>query len=212
MEVVVMTDRYNSFIELARHEREGEDYEVTVIQRPGRIAILALHGGGIEPGTSEVALALAGGRYSLYLFEGLKITGAENLHITSTRFDEPRGLALVKSADWVLSLHGCTGEQSLVYLGGRDSEHIALAIALLEDAGFAASSQNHRFKAADPANLCNRGRSGKGLQLELTRGLRHTFFQELDRRAGRKHTTRYFSQFLIALQQIVSKIDVEISL
>jgi phage replication-related protein YjqB (UPF0714/DUF867 family) len=207
-----MPDRYQSYAELAMHERDGEDYEITVNPRNSPIAILAIHGGGIEPGTSEVAHALAGERYSLYLFEGLKVSGSENLHVTSTRFDEPRGLALVGSAEWVLSLHGCMGEQPHVYLGGRDSEHLSLAKRYLEDAGFNASTHNHRFRAADPANLCNRGRSGKGLQLELTKGLRHTFFQDLDRRAGRQRPTGYFSEFLFALQQILSKIEVEISL
>jgi phage replication-related protein YjqB (UPF0714/DUF867 family) len=207
-----MPDRYHSYADLAVHERDGEDYVVTVAPRPSPIAILALHGGGIEPGTSEVARALASERYSLYMFEGLKVSGGENLHITSTRFDEPRGLALVRSAEWALSIHGCMGEQPHVYLGGRDIEHLSLAKTYLEIAGFNASTQNHRFRAADPANLCNRGRSGKGLQLELSKGLRHTFFQDLDRRAGRQHPTRYFSEFLVALQQILSKIEIEISL
>jgi phage replication-related protein YjqB (UPF0714/DUF867 family) len=206
-----MLDRYKSYIELAQHEIEGEDYQIITQLRPSPIAILAPHGGGIEPGTSEIAQALAGDCFSLYLFEGLKASGGEDLHLTSTRFDEPHGLALVKSAHWALSLHGCMGLSPIVYLGGRDREHIPMVKAFLKDGGFDASAQNHRFSASNPFNLCNRGRSGKGLQLELTKGLRSTFFQDLDRRSGRQHPTQYFSTFLIALQQIVSKIEIEIN-
>jgi phage replication-related protein YjqB (UPF0714/DUF867 family) len=211
-EALDMLDRYHSYAELALREIDGKDYEVTAVQRSSPIAILALHAGGIEPGTSEIARALAGDRYSLYMFEGLKGSGGEYLHITSTHFDEPRALALVKSAEWGLSLHGCMGEQPMVYLGGRDTEHIPMAITLLKEAGFDASSHNHRFSAANPANLCNRGRSGMGLQLELTKGLRRSFFQDLDRRAGRQHQTEQFNKFLIAIQQIVSKIEIEMIL
>ena len=203
-----MLDRYNSYRELTQYEREGEDYQVIAVPRSNPIAILALHGGSIELGTSEIARALAGERYSLYLFEVLKISGGEDLHITSTRFDEPRGLALVRSAQWALSLHGCTGERPLVYLGGLDRDHIHMARFLLKEAGFEASAQDHRFSASDPANLCNQGRSRKGLQLELTRGLRLTFFKDLEHRSGRQQTTQNFSAFLVALQQIVSKIEI----
>jgi phage replication-related protein YjqB (UPF0714/DUF867 family) len=206
-----MLDRYKSYIELAQHEIEGKDYQIITRLRPSPIAILAPHGGGIEPGTSEIAHTLAGDRFSLYLFEGLKASGSEDLHLTSTRFDEPHALALVGTAHWALSLHGCMGLSRKVYLGGRDREHIPMVKAFLKDAGFDASEQNQRFSASSPFNLCNRGRSGKGLQLELTKGLRSTFFHELDRRSGRQHPTQYFSTFLIALQQIVSKIEIEIN-
>jgi phage replication-related protein YjqB (UPF0714/DUF867 family) len=53
------------------------------------VAVIAPHGGGIEPGTSELATAIAGDDFSLYLFEGLKSAGNGELHITSTNFDEP---------------------------------------------------------------------------------------------------------------------------
>jgi phage replication-related protein YjqB (UPF0714/DUF867 family) len=206
-----MFDRYNSYHELAQHEKEGEDYQVVSILRPSPVAILALHGGGIEPGTSEIACALAGERYSLYLFDVLKGSGAEDLHLTSTHFDEPRGQGLVQSVQWALSIHGCIGDQPMVYLGGLDRKHTPLARRLLDEAGFEASAKNHRFSASDPGNLCNQGRSGKGMQLELTKGLRLTFFKNLETRFGRQQTTRSFSLFVIALQQIVSTIEAEIS-
>lgn len=43
----------------------------------------APHGGGIEPGTSEIADAIGGERGSFYTFGGLKSSGTADLHITS---------------------------------------------------------------------------------------------------------------------------------
>jgi phage replication-related protein YjqB (UPF0714/DUF867 family) len=53
------------------------------------VAIIAPHGGKIEPGTSEIAAAIAGDDYSLYRFQGLRDRPREELHITSAKFDEP---------------------------------------------------------------------------------------------------------------------------
>lgn len=204
-----MTDQYRSFDDLAQRERVGKDFNIFAIQRSSPIAILAPHGGGIEPGTSEVARALAKERYSLYIFEGLKAVGTNLLHITSTNFDEPQCLELVRASTWVLALHGCMGSHAEILLGGRDYENRSLATAILNKAGFRATQFNHPFSAEHPTNLCNQGRSGKGLQIELTRGLRLKFFQDLDKRNGRRVTTSLFADFLIALQRIMSKIEEE---
>ena len=45
--------RYRSFEELKVHEVQGEDYEINHISRDSPFAIMAPHGGYIEPGTSE---------------------------------------------------------------------------------------------------------------------------------------------------------------
>ncbi|MFX4608957.1 poly-gamma-glutamate hydrolase family protein, partial [Acinetobacter baumannii] len=92
------------YAELSSAHREGIDYHVTVERRGSGVAIVAPHGGRIERGTSEVARAIAGNDFDLYLFEGaLPTMNFEMLHITSTRFDEPRALALIADCDAVLA-------------------------------------------------------------------------------------------------------------
>ena len=44
-------------------------------------------------------------------------------------------------------------------------------------------------------NICNRGRGGAGVQLEITEGLRRTFFRQLSPRSERQHTTPAFERF-----------------
>ena len=57
---------------------------------------MAPHGGGIEPGTTEIAEAVAGHEHTFYSFSGVKARGNSVLHITSSRFDEPEGIAIAK--------------------------------------------------------------------------------------------------------------------
>ena len=165
---------YGGYRDLARAQRRGLDYEITVVRRPSsRVAIIAPHGGGIEDGTSEFARRLAGEDFNLYLFEGLRPShNYRALHLTSHRFDEPLCLRLLVDMDSVVAVHGCDGAEATVLLGGRDTQlRDPLALAL-EAAGVAAASSGHRFPATNPANICNRGASGRGVQLELPHSLR----------------------------------------
>lgn len=169
-------DRYGDYAHLAGHEREGVDYRVLVQEVAGAaVSIVAPHGGGIERGTSELARAIAGAEFNLYLFEGLKEKGNfRALHLTSRRFDEPRCLELVARSATVITLHGCKGERPEIYAGGRDEALRTRLVAALRAAGFATEEDGHHFRARDEENLCNRGLHGRGVQLELTAALRKT--------------------------------------
>jgi len=103
---VLMADKYRNFAELARSESSGIDYDVLVRRARPAFAIIAPHGGGIEPGTSEIADAVADRTHSFYAFEGLKPSGNTDLHITSTRFDEPMCLTVLGHTEVVVTLHG----------------------------------------------------------------------------------------------------------
>jgi phage replication-related protein YjqB (UPF0714/DUF867 family) len=65
-------DKYGSFAELQNREREGVDFSIRVMPLETSAAIIAPHGGMIEPGTSDIAAAIAGNDYGLYCFEGLR--------------------------------------------------------------------------------------------------------------------------------------------
>jgi phage replication-related protein YjqB (UPF0714/DUF867 family) len=165
---------YRSYADLARAQRRGRDYEIRVRRIPeSRIAIIAPHGGEIENGTSEIASAIAGGEFNLYLLEGLRpVHNYRALHLTSHRFDEPECLALLSDCSHVVAIHGCAGTDERVLLGGLDStlrDRLALAIAAT---GVPAQVGGHRFPATQAANICNRGTRGMGVQVEFTEPLR----------------------------------------
>jgi poly-gamma-glutamate hydrolase-like protein len=119
---VTMADRYKNFLELAKKETQGIDFRVRLQQRAGKAVVLAPHGGGIEPGTSEIAEAIAGADLSFYAFEGVKPADNRILHITSAGFDEPQGKVLAEASLTVIAVHGEESAEEIVFLGGLDEE------------------------------------------------------------------------------------------
>jgi len=196
-----MTDTYINFEELAKNEREGDDYTIIYRQLDTDIAIMAPHGGGIEPGTLDIADALAGGEYTFYAFKGLKKEGNRLLHLTCNRLDEPTGLRLARDASLVISIHGSHFTGQTVFIGGKDQVFKEGILQALRAAGFdAAISEIPRLRGIDPENICNKGRSGKGVQLEISRGLREKMFETIDRRSVRTKTIIFYN-FINAVQR-----------
>lgn len=171
------SDDFRCYDDLAQRFVEGVDYALHVKRRErSRVAVLAPHGGRIEGRTSEVARLIAGDAHSLYLFEGLRTTGDnfDCLHLASHRFDEPSALDLISDCDTVVAVHGYSAPGPDVLLGGLD-EALKLEVARsLAAVGLSCLTGGHRFPGRDPRNICNRGRTGRGVQLELSDGLRKT--------------------------------------
>lgn len=166
-------DRYANFAKLARNERQGVDYRITVVPRPSSIAIIAPHGGSIETRTAEIAQAIAGSEFNVYLFEGIKRKGNyAALHITSHRFDEPSCLSLIRDCSTVVAIHGCDGHDERVLIGGLDATLNVQIADSLRLAGLRVQTEGHPFLATDRNNICNRGQSGRGVQLEISGPLR----------------------------------------
>ena len=198
-----MADTYQSYSHLCDHEQEDVDFRVVVVER-GSPAVLAPHGGGIEPGTSEIAREVAGDDLSLYLFEGLKLDGNAVLHITSHRFEEPRCIALVERAESAVAIHGCQdrpGSASVVFVGGGDEELRGQLIDQLTRAGFPAEVDT-TLSGTHGENVCNRAKR-QGAQLEITEGARLKMFRSL-KRDGRNQKHGPFFLFCEALRSVVS--------
>ncbi len=197
-----MKSWYKSFAELSAVEKEGLAFRRQVKNRRTDWVVIAPHGGGIEPGTTEIAGAIAGWSLSLYTFDGIRQSGNDLLHITSTLFDEPRGLALVRESEHVLAIHGCEGWEQQVYVGGLELTTGDQLIAALQRSGFSAMRATTQFHGTQPENICNRGRSGRGVQLEISDGLRRSMFKGLDRN-GRKETRPLFRTFVKAVSDVI---------
>lgn len=196
-------DAYRNFVELSKSEKENVDFRILTVKRKGSdTVIVAPHGGAIEPGTSEVAREVAGDDLSLALFEGLKPDGGNRrLHLTSTKFDEPRCVELVLGAGAVVAIHGEASSEPWVFMGGRDHKLGAHLKKVLEGHGYGVKT--HRkpdMHGLSPANICNRCRSAAGVQLELSHGLRRSFFRSLTAE-GRKEPTNELFRFAAAVRQ-----------
>nr|NJM04022.1 poly-gamma-glutamate hydrolase family protein [Desulfobacula sp.] len=196
-----MTDKYKNFAELEQSETADEDYTILYRGLDSRLAVMAPHGGGIEPGTSDIADALAGGEFTFYAFKGLKKTGNKTLHISSNAFDEALGVKTSRTARIVISIHGSKDRTQTVQIGGRHQELKQKIREALNASGFHAELTDlPGLRGMSPENICNRCTSGKGVQLEIPRGLREKLFDQLDHRFLRRKTIRFY-QFVDTLRE-----------
>jgi phage replication-related protein YjqB (UPF0714/DUF867 family) len=153
-----------------------------------RCLLIAPHGGGIEPGTSEIMRAVADlGGWAWYEFAGfLRQGNKEALHLGSADFDEPTLMSLLPRTAFVLAFHGASESQEpVVYVGGKWELGREAAVKAIN-----VGSSQHGIRASDAtandvaahlggledANITNRGRLAKGVQLEFSRGARNRLF------------------------------------
>jgi phage replication-related protein YjqB (UPF0714/DUF867 family) len=162
-------DKYQNFEELSSQESE---YRIEVVDRDSEVTIIAPHGGRIEPHTAEIAALIAGACYNLFCFHGLKSDDNYDLHITSHRFDHPAALEVVGKARHVIAVHGCTAIEKVAYLGGLDTELIQQIRTELTTLHIKNEGNIEHFGGTHRHNICNRGRYKRGVQLELSRGIR----------------------------------------
>lgn len=187
-------DKYGSYQELVKNEPQ-DNYLIERKQGATGIFIAAPHGGNIELGTTELARAIAGDEHSFYSFIGLKENNPRDLHITSHNFDEPTALEMAGAALATVTIHGFKEKDELVYLGGRDDNLASVICKSLKDAGFEVK-RSAKYKGTHPHNICNRNQQCKGVQLEISSGLRHRFFEDLWTWYGREKETELFRVFV----------------
>jgi phage replication-related protein YjqB (UPF0714/DUF867 family) len=198
-----MHDRYTSYAELARGEKRDVDYTIIHREAASDLAVMAPHGGGIEPGTVDVADAVAAGDHTFYAFKGLKARGNAVLHINSNRFDEPVGVQAAAAARVAVTIHGSRDMEAVVHVGGKNRVLKERIVAALNRAGFqAAICETPGLRGIQAQNICNRCRSGAGVQLEISRGMREKLFENLHHRSLRKKTVLFY-RFVEALREVL---------
>jgi phage replication-related protein YjqB (UPF0714/DUF867 family) len=201
----VSQDKYPNFYWLLR---QGEDnhFRVERADGPDRsdIAIVAVHGGKIEPGTSELVRAIALDDHPFYLFEGLKPSQNRDLHISSSRFDDPILDTMLGRVRTALSLHGEASDDEVIYIGGLNQQLSQEIEQALKDSLFRVERpMNPAISGMSPFNVCNRPRE-KGVQLEISRGLRRKLFVSLEPGAALAFAPP-FERFTSALRQGISR-------
>ncbi|MCW0018961.1 poly-gamma-glutamate hydrolase family protein [Rhizobium sp. BT-226] len=179
-----MAYRFSNYKTLAAVYRLGTDYLIR--HQTGDcqdVLVMTPHGGKIENPASAIVEEIAGHDYSLYAFEGnLSADNLFELHIPSEQFDEPLALGLAAKARLVVAIHGRQdyGDGETIWMGGRDTTSRQTIGAALVEAGFKVDDEPPKFRGRDASNICNRGKQGQGVQLEIPSALRKTFFAQPD--------------------------------
>ena len=190
----------------------------------GEQMVLAIHGGGIERGTSEIAMAVAGyhpatfgrstdclGLHDLWMFEGLLSSGNSKLHVTSTNFDDPIALRVVQISKRCLSLHGLEDVPggADMQIGGLDAELSSIILEELTTAGISAAVANQEgTNGNDLKNICNKTTISAGVQLEMAETYRNSLFAPgcNSRELRKNNTNANFCKLVTALRKAMSRV------
>lgn len=177
------TTGYSSFAELSASE-DAADYTIKATDIGRDTTILALHGGGIERGTSELVEALKGyGKYNTYLFEGLKATDNGSLFLRAINFDEPTAARLVRNSDYTVSVIGAAGNDETTYIGGQNKILAELIKLHLSNKGYNVKTLSipDRIAGVMNSNIVNKNKLFNdsyqigGVQIAISKGLRDKF-------------------------------------
>ena len=187
-----MPDTYKNFEELEKKE-DKNNYQIKLEKRNSDFAIVAPHGGKIESFTTEIAEKLAADKYSFYSFIGKKSSNNKSLHITSSNFNEKNCLETIEDVQTVVAIHGCNSDEKFVYLGGLDIQLIEKFKNHLREINIHIKDSPHHLSGTSENNICNKGQSKLGVQIEISRGLR----EEL------KKQQQFFDDFTIAISKAI---------
>ncbi|WP_317906404.1 poly-gamma-glutamate hydrolase family protein [Bacillus subtilis] len=180
----MMADTFKNFADL-KAAVDPNDYSITYEKTENsEFLVLSPHGGSIEGGVSELVRAFLVDNYSIYLFEGLRATGNQELHITSSNFDEPTALRAVSEHDKTISFHGYKDTVNKHTLVGGTNGPLAKKIADdLVRQGFSAEliPVDHKFAGTNSENINNKCRTGLSVQLEISTAQRQAFFNKFTR-------------------------------
>ena len=186
-----MPDFYANFQELQLHEQEGRDYRINASLHWHQVLIIAPHGGKIEPYTSQIAKWIAAKDFAWYSFEGLKDLDNPRLHITSHNFDEPTVLQALQEAHTVMTIHGLKNSiDEFLMIGGLDTTFGTELRVALQHKGFIVRESEQAYGGVHATNICNRGCTGKGVQLEISFALRKRIFKDTECRSRFVETIR----------------------
>jgi phage replication-related protein YjqB (UPF0714/DUF867 family) len=220
-------------VDYARRYRRHERFDDTPARTDDvpKTTILAPHGGGIEPGTSELCLAVAGYHpaglpqtppagvtHDYWMFEGVRDHGNAELHVTSVGCDDGVAVSLCAGSLNALALHGfrpgppdMSQDDQVVLVGGGNTTLRGYLLERLCAAGFDArdAGQHGELNGDAKCNIVNRTVLGMGAQLELSTPLRDAMFTEHSRSQRKHTTTQLFWAFVAACRDALDRLEAE---
>ncbi|MDU0451269.1 poly-gamma-glutamate hydrolase family protein [Staphylococcus chromogenes] len=186
-------DHYESMKALMKATKEGEDWKIRTKDETNATVIVAPHGGGIEPGTTEIAEDIADKSQSgFYTFEGLRRANNSELHVTSVNYDEPKAQKMVGQSQRTVTVHRTSRDEADVYIGGRDTKLKQIITEKLLDNGFKVKQGTGSIAGEGVNNITNMNQRQAGVQLEISSKTIQRFFKNGDSsRMARVQTTNW---------------------
>ncbi|WP_405667943.1 poly-gamma-glutamate hydrolase family protein [Streptomyces sp. NBC_00055] len=175
---------YLNFRYLAADRVLGIDYDIKNRYGTGTYLLhAAIHGGGIEPPTSQLADYCAGIGGAWYSFDALNDLTAASLALPAVAFDEPFCVVNAGNSSRTVVWHGVENQrenEQVTYVSGGDTVLTSLIIQELNAVGFETDRAPVGFAGDAPQNIANRNRMRAGVQLDLSLSLRKSFYADGD--------------------------------
>lgn len=208
-----MADIYNSMTELMQKTTEGLDWDIETYDTDSDIISMAVHGGGIEIGTTELAKVIAEkGGYNYFSFIAKLPSNNTRLHVTSTNYDAPRIVNKIQDSSHSISVHGASGTEEYTYMGGGNTALKNLIWEYLTEKGFDCRESPGNLAGVEPMNIANRTMLGMGVQLELSTEMRKSFFKNKDwSRSKREDRSNWTSTLYNYADAVISAVTEYIS-
>lgn len=84
---------------------------------------------------------------------------------------------MVSKVYQAVAIHGCIGDESIVYIGGKDKSLMTSIEQLLTKANFKVAKAPDHLSGKHDDNIINYTQQNAGVQLELTTALRQSFLK-----------------------------------
>src|SRR5699024_940884 len=196
--------------EVMQNTIEGQDWDIETYDTDSDIISMAVHGGGIEIGTTELAKLVAEkGGYNFFSFTAKLPSNNTQLHVTSTNYDAPRIIDKIQDSAHSISIHGASGTEEYTYMGGGNTALKNLIWKNLTESGFDCRESPGNLAGVEPMNIANRTMLGMGVQLELSTEMRKAFFKDKDwsraKREDRSTWTLKLSRYADAIVKAVTE-------
>ena len=199
--------KYSSYQEMIRTEKSGVDFKVVYRAGSRSFLVAAPHGGQIEPGSSELADAIAGDTFGFYAFVGLK-RDSSDLFLPSSGFSEPELTRVSKTYSTIVAIHVIPGSERLIYVGGNYRQVADFITRALASAGYQVKAPPEDASAYSATNFINKSIIG-GVQIELSSAIVEDMFRgpaTNERiRQDRTRRTPEFNRFVQAVTAVLER-------
>ena len=199
-----MSDRFKSMTELMELTEENTDWIINSIERNSNVIITAIHGGAIEPATTELAeLTAEKGGFDYFTFKAIRTKANAELHVTSRHYDEPKLMKMIANNTYAIAIHGCKGKDEIIYMGGKDEQLMDAMTEEFEKLGIDVRQAPSHMSGAHDDNIINCCKTEKGVQLELTSGIRKKLFENGRYNKKSRENSSNWTQFMYDFAQAI---------
>ena len=199
-----MSDRFKSMTELMELTEENTDWIINTIERNSNVIITAIHGGAIEPATTELAeLTAEKGGFDYFTFKAIRTKANAELHVTSRHYDEPKLMKMIANNTYAIAIHGCKGKDEIIYMGGKDEQLMDAMTEEFEKLGIDVRQAPSHMSGAHDDNIINCCKTEKGVQLELTSGIRKKLFENGRYNKKSRENSSNWTQFMYDFAQAI---------